>query len=1384
MAAGAPGASSSRSAYSQFLDKLKHPSAKAVANDVHGFVTAFPPGLPRQEAARRVRVFLSDAAPRLLLAEAFAADGSDNQQELVEEGLEKFVVLKLYNVLFQQIPTDTGEDKTELRDSAPRAWRWRGLGGPPAGSRVGDVGRLVAQAAAELQKVNRYRAPRDKLGCMLNAYRLIESFVDAFQRDAAGDAPREEAFLNQVLTTTLKEAMPENFFSNVVFVSTYRHPSRISPEEQRCLQSFTNAAASLESGADAGDGADRAALHEQWGDPLDEGSALRVALRAELQAARRPSAAGPGSARAGASAAQPSPGPAAVGWPRHEGACSPSAARAPTPETQAPGFARSWSLKSRMQHMTKKTSDATPVPTVWRLRRSHTSDSEEISVLSETPGLVGWARRKLSWLVHRHGVAFDYAICLVIVASSICVGVEIQCDLEGSVDCSRTTGDLEHFFLVVFVLELLIRFLAEGPRVFKNAWVQFDTILVATGVISTWVIEPIVMSTKGDDRTAFLGIISQMVVLRVLRLLRLVRALRFFEQFQEMWKLANGLIRSFRTVLSACFLILLTIYVFGCLGVELITKDIDLLEDPVTAELIQSHFSSLQVTMLTLIQFANSDSIASVYKPLVCRAWPLLFYFGFVWLIVTITLMNLIQQSLWTRPSPRAAPIGSSRRRGSGTGSGSSSPLCPNSSGTLIGLDWSGDGKVSMHEFRSGLDASNTKKRLPEDIRKILDSDQLVEVYGYLDADGSGEIDEEEFIDGIFSLMFQSVPIETTQMLQLLRSQSDALHRWARPGPLSGLRAHSFAAAAATPPRHFGRNARWEKPRARVFTALHHRVAVMETVRGGSRQDWKELLDSQELKGLILQCQADFASAYMEQRREHSHNTYSFAGDNRAPLFTMEELTEAMRLLKLHKAAGDNGVSAELIKIDSAVLRDLLLGAFNEILSPSAAAPTGWLRAGTAFLSAVPSVTVAPAPARRDLPGDDRCPAASARGRRGRRRGARPGAPGGRRRRVRRGGGSAEAESARHPAARGGRGAGRRQGELVMPKPGKQMRVAIAGGGVGGLTTALCMLKEGFDVTVYEKTGKFARFGGPIQFASNATSTLKAIDERLFQRIMDKFTFTATRRCGIKDGKRADGSFRMTEVLDPSYLVDSSVPADWFVSFPLKECADFFQLPYTGVINRPDLQDILLDECRQLKPDFIQNGVAVQGYENHAGGVTVKLSDGSTAEADVLVGSDGIWSAVRSQMYGEGEVKGSSADGKTRQGCPYSGYTVFAGETVTKLGDYYDCGYKDVYIGPQRYFVTSDVGDGRIQWYAFLALPPGTKKRAPEDTWEGSGSSSGQGQDVIEWLKGLHEGWSSEVFQVLEATPAESVEQRDLYDRRGGGGPSSSAPGLTAAPCS
>jgi zeaxanthin epoxidase len=106
---------------------------------------------------------------------------------------------------------------------------------------------------------------------------------------------------------------------------------------------------------------------------------------------------------------------------------------------------------------------------------------------------------------------------------------------------------------------------------------------------------------------------------------------------------------------------------------------------------------------------------------------------------------------------------------------------------------------------------------------------------------------------------------------------------------------------------------------------------------------------------------------------------------------------------------------------------------------------------------------------------------------------------------------------------------------------------------------------------------------------------------------------------------------------------------------------------------------------------------------------------------------------------------------------------VFAGETILKTNDYYETGYK-VYIGPKRYFVTSDVGDGRIQWYAFFALPPGSK-RAPSG-WGGAASErESTGENLVEYIKSLHEGWTDEIMTVLDATPPESVEQRDLYDR-------------------
>lgn len=122
---------------------------------------------------------------------------------------------------------------------------------------------------------------------------------------------------------------------------------------------------------------------------------------------------------------------------------------------------------------------------------------------------------------------------------------------------------------------------------------------------------------------------------------------------------------------------------------------------------------------------------------------------------------------------------------------------------------------------------------------------------------------------------------------------------------------------------------------------------------------------------------------------------------------------------------------------------------------------------------------------------------------------------------------------------------------------------------------------------------------------------VQSMDERLFERVMANFTFTGTRVCGIKDGLRADGSFSMAGD-NLSYLWDAEKPADWFVRFPLKECADLFGLPYTGVIDRPDLQETFLEECKALAgDDFIHNGKPVTSYANQPdGSVRLGFKDG------------------------------------------------------------------------------------------------------------------------------------------------------------------------------
>jgi zeaxanthin epoxidase len=86
----------------------------------------------------------------------------------------------------------------------------------------------------------------------------------------------------------------------------------------------------------------------------------------------------------------------------------------------------------------------------------------------------------------------------------------------------------------------------------------------------------------------------------------------------------------------------------------------------------------------------------------------------------------------------------------------------------------------------------------------------------------------------------------------------------------------------------------------------------------------------------------------------------------------------------------------------------------------------------------------------------------------------------------------------------------------------KNLRVLVAGGGIGGLVFALAAKRKGFEVMVFEKDLSAVRgegqYRGPIQIQSNALAALEAIDSDVADEVMKVGCITGDRINGLVDG--------------------------------------------------------------------------------------------------------------------------------------------------------------------------------------------------------------------------------------------------------------------------
>lgn len=241
------------------------------------------------------------------------------------------------------------------------------------------------------------------------------------------------------------------------------------------------------------------------------------------------------------------------------------------------------------------------------------------------------------------------------------------------------------------------------------------------------------------------------------------------------------------------------------------------------------------------------------------------------------------------------------------------------------------------------------------------------------------------------------------------------------------------------------------------------------------------------------------------------------------------------------------------------------------------------------------------------------------------------------------------------------------------------MRVLIAGGGIGGLTTAIALRHQGVDVLVLEQAKELSEIGAGIQIAANAAIVLRELGLE-----------TAIRSVGLKPQSYDYRDLRSGKMLYQAPLGD--------------EAARRYGAPMYN-IHRADLVQILSDA---VPAESKRLGARCVAVSQDARGVEAKLANGETVRGDLLVGCDGIHSVVRQHLRGQ-EQKHFANILMWRSLIPAE---RLEGLNLEERGNYW--------FGPGRTLITYWVRPKNL--YSILASVPA--QEVTRESWDESGDIS------------------------------------------------------------
>jgi 2-polyprenyl-6-methoxyphenol hydroxylase-like FAD-dependent oxidoreductase len=271
------------------------------------------------------------------------------------------------------------------------------------------------------------------------------------------------------------------------------------------------------------------------------------------------------------------------------------------------------------------------------------------------------------------------------------------------------------------------------------------------------------------------------------------------------------------------------------------------------------------------------------------------------------------------------------------------------------------------------------------------------------------------------------------------------------------------------------------------------------------------------------------------------------------------------------------------------------------------------------------------------------------------------------------------------------------------------MRIAIIGGGIGGLSVSLALRQFGFEPEVFEQAPELLEVGAAIAVWPNAM--------RLLQRL--GIGETVMQHAGIIEQVRwltQDGN-----VLNQVRFPHTDAPA--------------------VALHRAELQDALR---RALPANSIHLGHPFRKYQHEGEVVRARFSDSSSIDCDLLIGADGLHSQVRTQLLDDGMPSA----------CGYTSWRGIAESAPAIM----EAGNAVEIYGRGMRFGLGPVGQGRVGWWA-------TVNKVPSST-EGAASTVAETSDPMRReLLQLFTGWCEPVLELIQTTHSKSMVRNDVFDR-------------------